>query len=69
MRTLLFLFSIVLLFPIDAYAYVDPGTGSIVVQVLVGIAAVLALFAKGIYYRVRRLLGLGSKEGEKGIDD
>jgi len=60
---------LLLLFPVNAYAYIDPGTGSIVIQVLVGVAAVVALFAKGIYYRIRRLFGAGNAGGEEDIDD
>ena len=40
-----------LLFPQEAFAYLDPGTGSMLVSALVGIVATLLFFLKGIFYK------------------
>lgn len=46
-----------LLFPRTTYAYIDPGTGSLIVQVLVG-ALVSGLAAVGIFWqRVKGFFG------------
>ena len=39
------------LLPEDAFAYLDPGTGSMLVSALVGILATLIFFVKGVFYQ------------------
>ena len=48
---------LIIAYPINAYAYIDPGTGSILIQILIGVVAVLAISSRRIYYRIKKLFG------------
>ena len=48
--------------PKTAQAYLDPGTGSILLQVIIGGVAGLGVIAKLYWHRLRSLLGSGKKE-------
>ena len=50
----IFLFVVILL-PQPAYAYLDPGTGSMVVQILVACFATVAIFFKSIWATIKGL--------------
>jgi hypothetical protein len=60
---------LVLLFPYSAYAYLDPGTGSMLVTSLIGLVAALFFFIKNIYYtgvtEVLAFLGIRKEKIEK----
>ncbi len=45
-----------------AYAYLDPGTGSIILQLLLGGVAGLAVVGKLYWQRVREFFGLSEKK-------
>ena len=49
-KRLWLLFLCYALLPSEAYAYLDPGTGSMLVSALAGIAATLFFFVKGVFY-------------------
>jgi hypothetical protein len=53
--------SILLLLSSPAYAYLDPGTGSVLVQGLVAGFAVAAATVAAIWTRIRQLLSGGRK--------
>ena len=44
-----------------AYAYLDPGTGSVLLQVLLGGAAGLAMAGRIYWDKIKRLLGIRPK--------
>jgi hypothetical protein len=44
-----------------AHAYLDPGTGSMILQVLLGGIAGLAIVVKLYWYRFRAMLGIAPK--------
>ena len=49
-----------------ALAYLDPGSGSMLIAGLVGLLASLLFFLKGLYYKSRRVvLGLFGKTGKE----
>ena len=50
-----------LLFLTSAHAYLDPGTGSIILQALIGVIAAAATFLKFYWYKVLKLLGIKKK--------
>jgi len=52
LRTTVYLF---LLSTVPAFAYVDPGSGSILLSLILGLLASIAFFFKGIWYRIRRM--------------
>jgi hypothetical protein len=53
-----------------AYAYLDPGTGSAILQGILGALAAIAVVTKLYWYRILRFLGLSKKgiELEQKID-
>lgn len=44
-----------------AYAYLDPGTGSAILQGILGAFAAIAVVTKLYWYRILRFLGLSKK--------
>lgn len=48
--------------PKTAHAYLDPGTGSILLQVLIGGVAGLGVIAKLYWHRLRSLFGVRNKD-------
>jgi hypothetical protein len=48
--------------PKAAHAYLDPGTGSILLQVLIGGVAGLGVIAKLYWHRLRSLFGVRKKD-------
>lgn len=50
-----------LVFPVTAHAYLDPGTGSALLQGIIGAIAALGVVLKLYWHRVLRLLGLRKK--------
>ena len=44
--------------PINAFAYLDPGTGSAMLQGILGALAAIAMVLKLYWHRLLRLLGL-----------
>jgi FtsH-binding integral membrane protein len=57
----LFLLTGLILSP-SAWAYLDPGSGSMLLQVLLGGAAAVGVVAKLYWYRLKRALGFGKKQ-------
>ena len=49
-----------------AWAYLDPGTGSMMLQVILGGIAALGVAIKLGWHRIRAALGFGKKPDEKG---
>ena len=49
------------LVPVTAFAYLDPGTGSMLLQVILGGVAALAVALKLFWYRIIAFLGFKKK--------
>ena len=56
---------LILLFPANAYAYIDPGTGSAIVYVIIGLVASAFYFFKGIFYKLIDLFSTRSFKREE----
>ena len=54
-----------LLEPRTAHAYLDPGTGSILLQVLIGGVAGLGVIVKLYWHRLRGLLGMNKRDARE----
>jgi hypothetical protein len=50
------------IFTTSAYAYLDPGTGSMILQVLLGGVAGIALAGKLYWQKIRSFIGLARNE-------
>ena len=48
----LVVFVVLLLTPSPAHAYLDPGTGSMIISALIGLAAAVGLALKMFWYRI-----------------
>jgi len=60
---------VVLLFPLDAWAYLDPGTGSMILQGLLAGIAVAAATARLYWHRVVDFFGAtGTEDEQPGAD-
>lgn len=47
----------------DAYAYLDPGTGSVVLQALIGVLVGVVITVKIYWYKLKeKILGMSKKE-------
>jgi len=53
-----------LAFPTVAFAYVDPGSGSVIVTTILGLVAAIGYTFRKYFYKLKRLIF-----GEKGKDD
>jgi hypothetical protein len=53
--------TLLLLAPASAMAYIDPGTGSMMLQVILGGLAAVGVALKLYWHKILRALGLGSK--------
>jgi hypothetical protein len=55
---------IILLLPKNAYAYVDPGSGSVIITTILGLFAAIGFTFRKYFYKLKRLL-----KGKKPEDD
>lgn len=56
------------LLPINAFAYLDPGTGSAMLQGILGALAAIAMVMKLYWHRLLRMLGLRKDVMKKETD-
>jgi len=57
-----FLIVVLLVLTVEpAFAYLDPGTGSMLLQVILGGVAAVAVAIKLFWYKIRAAVGLGKK--------
>lgn len=56
------------LFP-GIIAYIDPGTGSIILQAIVGAVAGIAIAAKFYWYRILKIFGVQKKSETQELDE
>ncbi len=59
----------ILIWPSPAYAYLDPGTGSAIMHLLIGIGAAAFFIARGVLYRIRRKTASTGADGTTGSAD
>lgn len=57
-----FLFCVLLTLSVNAEAYLDPGTGSMMLQVILGGVAAIGVAIKLYWHKLRVILGGGKKE-------
>ena len=53
----------------DVFAYLDPGTGSMLLQVILGGVAAVGVAIKLYWHKLRVAFGMGKKEKEESADD
>ena len=46
-----------LLFPLDAYGYIDPGTGSYVFQIIIAAFVAVSFAVKVYWHKIRKFVG------------
>lgn len=52
------------LFPISAYAYLDPGAGSVLIQGVLGAIAAIGVAIKLYWHRILKFLGIRKSKKE-----
>ncbi len=57
-----------LFFPTIAFAYVDPGSGSVIVTTILGFIAAIAYTFRKYFYRIKRMIA-GNKAEEEQKDN
>lgn len=57
-----------LLFPSTAFAYVDPGSGSVIVTTILGLIAAIGYTFRKYFYKLRRVFG-GKSDNPKANDE
>jgi uncharacterized membrane protein len=50
---------------LPAYAYIDPGTGSLIIQAIIGAVAAIGVTIKIFWHRLKIFFSGGSKKSEK----
>jgi hypothetical protein len=67
LKALVLLFLVLAAVPSSAFAYIDPGTGSMALQALLAIAAGVAVAVKAYWHRIQLFLAKfrGEKEAPK----
>lgn len=58
-----------LLLTSNVWAYLDPGTGSMLLQVVLGGIAAIGVAVKIFWHRIKLTIGLGKKSGSGGETD
>lgn len=53
----------------NVWAYLDPGTGSMLLQVVLGGIAAIGVAVKIFWHRIKLAIGLGKKSGSGGETD
>lgn len=53
----------------NVWAYLDPGTGSMLLQVILGGIAAIGVACKIFWHRIKRAIGLGKKSAAAGESD
>lgn len=61
-RLVLLVIALGLVLPSSAHAYLDPATGSIIIQAVIAAAAGTAYFVRRYWYQLKSLLGFKSTE-------
>ena len=64
-------FIVSMLLPIDAFAYLDPGTGSIIIQGIIASIAAGLMVVRGYWHRIRTFFGKTpqAKSSQEQVDD
>jgi len=58
-----------LLYPSIAFAYVDPGSGSVIVTTVLGLIAAIGYTFRKYFYKIRRMLSGKKAEDEQKNDE
>lgn len=66
MRYLYFLLLLLTIPVLPIFAYLDPGTGSMIVSAIIGAIATLAFVFKGWFFKIFRLLKKNRNQEEAG---
>ena len=61
MKNLSYFILFILFFPNVALAYIDPASGSVVMSIIIGMAVMIGVFFKTLWYRFKSLVGLNPK--------
>lgn len=58
MKYLFYFFFILFFFPIPAFSYIDPASGSAIMSIIIGATVLVGVFLKTFWYKLKSLIGL-----------
>lgn len=64
-----FILLFVLIYPLTAEAYIDPGTGSVIIQAVIASIAVAGIYFRAIWRRVSSIFMYFSNKKIKNLED
>lgn len=68
MNKITFILAALLLFPFSANAYLDAGSGSLLIQGILGAVALVGIVFKAYWYRIIRFFGIHKTEDKEIYD-
>ena len=68
MKPFIFCFTLLMLIPVSAYAYIDPGTGAVIIQSLIAFIAAVIFYLKNpvlLWEKIKKTFSKKKKKDEK----
>jgi len=68
MKPFIFCFTLLMLNPVSAYAYIDPGTGAVIIQSLIAFIAAVIFYLKNpvlLWEKIKKIFSKKKKKDEK----
>ena len=61
-KNFLFTFTLILLSIQPAFTYLDPGTGSAIMSMIIGLFVAIGIFVKNFWYKIKKFFGLSKSK-------
>ena len=61
-KNFLFTFTLIMLSIQPAFAYLDPGTGSAIISMIIGLFVAIGIFVKNFWYKIKKFFGLSKSK-------
>tara|TARA_B100001093_G_C26277418_1_gene779578 strand:- start:281 stop:487 length:207 start_codon:yes stop_codon:yes gene_type:complete len=61
-KNFLFTFTLIMLSIQPAFAYLDPGTGSAIMSMIIGLFVAIGIFVKNFWYKIKKFFGLSKSK-------
>ena len=58
----LFTFALIMLSIQPSFAYLDPGTGSAIMSMIIGLFVAIGIFVKNFWYKIKKFFGLSKNK-------
>lgn len=61
-KNFLFTFTLIMFSIQPAFAYLDPGTGSAIMSMIIGLFVAIGIFIKNFWYKIKKFFGLSKSK-------